>query len=140
MTTSTLFLDFDGVLHSMSGYRDEPFCRLPLLEEVLINTDVDIVISSSWRFQYSLDELKDKLGRLGPKVVGMTGDPHVGSYPRFNEILKHAETHQIGNWRALDDASYEFPSTEMRVFVCNPNVGVEDFQLMQLAQWIRRSA
>ena len=117
----------------MSGYRDEPFCRLPLLEEVLINTDVDIVISSSWRFQYSLDELKDKLGRLGPKVVGMTGDPHVGSYPRFNEILKHAETHQIGNWRALDDASYEFPDTEMRVFVCNPNVGVEDLQLMQLA-------
>ena len=123
----------------MSGYRDEPFCRLPLLEEVLINTDVDIVISSSWRFQYSLDELKDKLGRLGPKVVGMTGDPHVGSYPRFNEILKHAETHQIGNWRALDDASYEFPDTEMRVFVCNPNVGVEDLQLMQLAQWIRHS-
>ena len=112
----TLFLDFDGVLHSMSGYRDEPFCRLPLLEEVLINTDVDIVISSSWRFQYSLDELKDKLGRLGPKVVGMTGDPHVGSYPRFNEILKHAETHQIGNWRALDDASYEFPDTDLPRF------------------------
>ena len=123
----------------MSGYRDEPFCRLPLLEEVLINTDVDIVISSSWRFQYSLDELKDKLGRLGPKVVGMTGDPHVGSYPTFNEILKHAETHQIGNWRALDDASYEFPDTEMRVFVCNPNVGVEDLQLMQLAQWIQHA-
>ena len=123
----------------MSGYRDEPFCRLPLLEEVLINTDVDIVISSSWRFQYSLDELKDKLGRLGPKVVGMTGDPHVGSYPRFNEILKHAETHQIGNWRALDDASYEFPDTEMRVFVCNPNIGVEDLQLMQLAQWIQHA-
>ena len=140
MATSTLFLDFDGVLHSMSGYRDEPFCRLPLLEEVLINTDVDIVISSSWRFQYSLEELKDRLGQLGPKVVATTGDPHVGSYPRFNEILKYAETHQISNWRALDDASYEFPSTEMRVFVCNPNVGVEDFQLMQLAQWIRRSA
>ena len=71
--TATLFLDFDGVLHSMSGYRNEPFCRLPLLEEVLVNADVDIVISSSWRFQYSLDELKGKLSQLGPKVVGTTG-------------------------------------------------------------------
>ena len=84
MTTSTLFLDFDGVLHSISGYRDEPFCRLPLLEEVLVDADVDIVISSSWRFQYSLEALKDRLGQLGPKVVATTGDPHVGSYPRFN--------------------------------------------------------
>ena len=124
----------------MSGYRDEPFCRLPLLEEVLIDADVDSVISSSWRFQYSLEELKGKLSQLGPKVVGETGDPHIGPYPRFNEILKYAESHQISNWRALDDASYEFPSTEMRLFVCNPNVVVEDFQLMQLAQWIRRSA
>ena len=139
MATSTLFLDFDGVLHSMSGYRDEPFCRLPLLEEVLVNTDVDIVISSSWRFQYSLDELKDKLGHLGSKVVGTTGEAHVGPYPRFNKILKYAEIYQISNWRALDDASYEFPDTEMRVFVCNPNIGVEDLQLMQLAQWIRHS-
>ena len=117
----------------MSGYRDQPFCRLPLLEEVLVNADLDIVISSSWRFQYSLGELKDKLGQLGSKVVGATGEAHVGPYPRFNEIFKYAETHQISNWRALDDASYEFPDTEMRVFVCNPNVGVEDLQLMQLA-------
>ena len=72
MSTSTLFLDFDGVLHSMSGYRDQPFCRLPLLEEVLVNTDVDIVISSSWRFQYSLDELAGKLGRLGLKCRRLT--------------------------------------------------------------------
>jgi len=101
---------------------------------------MDIVISSSWRFQYSLDELKDKLGQLGSKVVGATGEAHVGPYPRFNEIFKYAEIYQISNWRALDDASYEFPDTEMRVFVCNPNVGVEDLQLMQLAQWIRHSA
>lgn len=37
MSTSTLFLDFDGVLHSMSGHRDQPFCRLSLLEEVLVD-------------------------------------------------------------------------------------------------------
>ena len=74
MSTSTLFLDFDGVLHSMSGYHDQSFCRLPLLEEVLVDADVDIVISSGWRFQYSLDELKDKLGQLGSKVVGTTGE------------------------------------------------------------------
>ena len=122
----------------MSGYRDEPFCRLPLLEEVLVNTDVDIVISSSWRFQYSLDELKGKLGQLGPKVVGATGDPHVGRHARYNEILQYVERYNISNWRALDDASFEFPSNEMRLIVCDPNAGVGEFQLMQLAQWLQR--
>jgi len=63
--SATLFLDFAGVLHSISGYRDQPFCRLPMLEEVLVDADVDIVISSSWRFQHSLEELKGKLGHLG---------------------------------------------------------------------------
>ncbi|MGA1527066.1 MAG: HAD domain-containing protein [Burkholderiaceae bacterium] len=65
MSTPTLFLDFDGVLHSMSGYRDEAFCKLPLLEDLISDIEVDIVVSSSWRFQHSLDELRALLGKLG---------------------------------------------------------------------------
>ena len=135
---SALFLDFDGVLHSMSGYRDEAFCKLPLLEDLISDIEVDIVVSSSWRFQHSLDELKALLGKLGSKVVGTTGEAHVGRHARYNEILQYVECHNITNWRALDDASFEFPSNEMRLIVCDPNTGVGDFQLMQLAQWLQR--
>ena len=136
---ATLFLDFDGVLHSMSGYGDdEPFCKLPLLEDLISDVEVDIVVSSSWRFQHSLDELRTLLGKLGSKVVETTGEAYVGRHARYNEILQCVERHNINNWRALDDASYEFPSNEMRLIACDPNTGVGDFQLMQLAQWLQR--
>lgn len=52
-----LFLDFDGVLHPISG-------SPPLLEECLVSLstalscfDVEIVIASSWREERSFDEL-----------------------------------------------------------------------------------
>jgi hypothetical protein len=96
------------------------------------------VVSSSWRFQHSLDELKALLGKLSSKVVGTTGESYVGRHARHNEILQYVERYNITNWRALDDASYEFPSNEMRLIVCDPNTGVGDFQLMQLAQWLQR--
>ena len=81
---TTLFLDFDGVLHSMSGYRDEAFCKLPLLEDLISDVEVDIVVSSSWRFQHSLDELRTLLGKLGSKVIGATGEAYVGRHARYN--------------------------------------------------------
>ena len=81
----------------MSGYRDEAFCKLPLLEDLISNVEVDIVVSSSWRFQHSLDELKALLGKLGAKVVGTTSEAYVGRHARYNEILQYVERHNITN-------------------------------------------
>jgi hypothetical protein len=137
MTTKTLFLDFDGVLHSSSSYEDQPFCRLPLLQDLIINEAVDIVISSSWRFHHKLDDLKFFLGELGNKVVGKTGDAHIGRYPRFNEIKTYVDGHDIEDWRALDDAFYEFPPHDHRVIICDPEKGIETSQVQELNEWLR---
>ena len=52
-----LFLDFDGVLHPDGGAL---FSRIGLLEKYLLQTPgVEIVISSSWREEQSIDELKN---------------------------------------------------------------------------------
>ena len=52
-----LFLDFDGVLHPTHFAGEDPFNRADLLEEVLANLQVEIVISSSWRFTHSVSKL-----------------------------------------------------------------------------------
>ena len=80
----TLFLDFDGVLHSTTGYQDHPFRRLPLLTNLLGSVEIDIVIFSSWRFHHDLIELQVMLGDIGRKVVATTEGPSIGRYARFN--------------------------------------------------------
>ena len=59
-----IFLDFDGVLHpeyvEQTVPADVAFCRLPHVEAVLrYYPCVDIVISSTWRTQFSLSELQE---------------------------------------------------------------------------------
>ena len=54
-----LFLNFDGVTHPDPCLKDEYFRQLPLIEDVLReHADVNVVISSSWRYDYRLPELQ----------------------------------------------------------------------------------
>ena len=54
-----LFLDFDGVTHPDPCRKEAFFCQLPLIEYVLReNKPVDVVISSSWRYDQRLSELQ----------------------------------------------------------------------------------
>ncbi len=66
-----LFLDFDGVLNSDStstmitfhtGLDPELVERLNRILDVV---DVDVIISSTWRMRYSLDEMKEFLKNEG---------------------------------------------------------------------------
>ena len=72
------FLDFDGVLNSLAFLRRDPgpLDRLDPTALVLLNVLVqrsgaDVVISSSWRLQRSLDELRRLLKQLG--FIGNVG-------------------------------------------------------------------
>lgn len=72
--TCVLCLDFDGVTHPEPCQPKNEFCHLPLIEAVLREyATVEIVISSSWRDQYSIEALREFFSPdIACRVVGVT--------------------------------------------------------------------
>ena len=83
VATRIVFLDIDGVLNSEQS-RDEfgslvEFSKKAVanLNEILSSTDALLVISSSWRIDWTLEEISRHLANQGvasPKIVGKTPD------------------------------------------------------------------
>ncbi len=141
MTTlkKILFLDFDGVLHPSHFREGSEFSKIPLLEELTSKYDFQIVISSSWRFHYSLPELKAKLGKkLGDIVIDMTGEACGSYHARFNEISEWLEFHPKCDWRALDDSKVEFPADCRNLILCDSRIGVNQSQITELVEWLKK--
>jgi hypothetical protein len=136
-----LFLDFDGVLHSVSAHTDSFFTNVDLLEQALEGTNCGVVISSSWRFYYSLKAITAMLPKsIQCLVQGTTGPAHIGRWPRYNEILVYLQTHcSPPYWRALDDSWIEFPPECEQLIVCNPTTGISESQKQKLKAWLQDS-
>ncbi|WP_416761836.1 HAD domain-containing protein [Roseateles sp. So40a] len=131
-----LFLDFDGVLHAGPGVvtQTSHWCWLPVLHEALqAHGDVRIVVHSTWRFQYDLDELRELLGALGPRVIGATVGPG-----RLEGIeLWLSEHPDVGDFRVLDDELEPFHSLSQQLIACDPALGMSDPQaLRRLRAWL----
>jgi hypothetical protein len=131
-----LFLDFDGVLHLTSDPSEVPFNRVPLLESLANEARFEIVVSSSWRFSYDLNQIRSLLGKLAPMVVGVTGKPVFARHPRYNEILNYVNEHNIRDWRVLDDALLEFPKNAPELILCNPSRGLTEIEVGALRGWL----
>ncbi|MDH6504812.1 HAD domain-containing protein [Polynucleobacter sphagniphilus] len=132
-----LFLDFDGVLHPTHFAGEDPFNRVHLLEETLEGSNIEIVISSSWRFTHSLEKLQKLLPNLiSSLVIGVTGPPVIGKHPRYQEIVNFLQSHGVSNWKALDDSYWEFPTPCRELIRCNPNTGISEKQMKELSQWM----
>ncbi len=132
----TLYLDFDGVLHPNFAPIKGFFVHLPALEEVLAKTSVQIVISSSWRFQESMQVLRQRFTpSLHDRVIGHTGPAHIGRWARWQEISRHAQTHRIKDFRSLDDAANEFPTQCPALILCNGKTGLQPPQLKAIWDW-----
>jgi HAD domain in Swiss Army Knife RNA repair proteins len=131
-----LFLDIDGVLHREARLADFAYvgARLeidaaqhhfewwPHLAELVAAHPVDLVIHSSWRHLYSLDELKDRFpSSLRDRVVGTTagGD-------RYRSIMDYVQEHAVERFAVLDDVSEAFPPNWPHLIVCDPLQGVGD--------------
>jgi hypothetical protein len=117
-----LFLDFDGVTHPDPCRKDEYFRQLPLIEDVLReHADVNVVISSSWRYDYRLPELQAWFSPDLPRVIDVT--PSVARtddedwIPR--DLLQHHREWECRKWirqnrplhtpwLAIDDAAEWF--------------------------------
>jgi HAD domain in Swiss Army Knife RNA repair proteins len=86
-----LFLDFDGVLNSgafidVRGYAPGTLDQAAVarLNDVLARTGARVVVSSTWRLGYSIEQLRDILGRHGfeGEVIGVT--PRLGPESGFS--------------------------------------------------------
>lgn len=126
----TIFLDFDGVLH-VNGFDGGPkfefmpdFCAA--IRPYIGN--FHIVISSSWREEFSLNVIRDFFeDDIQPAVVGFT-PVHIDGYTqggREREILSYCSTHGISMdaWIALDDM-YKLFSTSKNLIAINGDTGI----------------
>lgn len=137
MPDKVLFLDFDGVLHPTS-HGSALFSQMNLLEDALGNETCHIVVSSSWRFHMDFAKLKGNFSSgVRERILGVTGEPYIGAYARFHEINAYVQKQGINNWRALDDAYWEFPKDCSQLIRCNPNTGLTVSEVNRLQAWLK---
>jgi hypothetical protein len=138
MAQKHLYLDFDGVLHPNFVDKGQLFTHMPELTKALEGKPLRIVISSSWRFHENFAYLKSLFApTIQDQVLGCTGPAHIGKWPRWHEIKKHAATYGVTDWIALDDAFMEFPPECEELILCDGRTGLQDSQIQQLVEWIK---
>ena len=144
-TARVLPTDFDGVLHptlaagvdSSGGLvATKHFGWVPVLEKALRgHEDVVIVVHSTWRHEYDLDELRGVLGKLAPRVIAST--PR--NLSRYESIVFWLEQNpSFASYRILDDDVSEFPvPSPPELIFCKPLTGVSAPKVLQaLADWL----
>jgi len=101
-----LFLDVDGVLHSVQvRHPRQQFARdcMALLAEVLAATNATIVLSTAWRIDPEARRIvAEKLEEHGlPQFVSRT--PNIAMFHRSREILAWVRKYRPATWVAVDD-------------------------------------
>jgi hypothetical protein len=160
-----LFLDFDGVTHPLGLRVDETrtvngkpvatvirvdfFCWVDQLVELLQgHPDVRIVISSSWRDSFPLEELKAFLGPLEDQVVDVL-PPDVDKWPAICEWVAtqraQPELFDAVTYRVLDDATEQFPKKDEtgheHFIACDYRTGITAPAVKEaLIQWLTATA
>jgi hypothetical protein len=135
-----IFLDFDGVLHPNFSLGREYFSQMGYLLDALdgFAEDVEIIISSSWRFHWPEDVLLQKLPKsLAALITGATPMVEPGRHQRYREIQAYlgsrSEQH---DWRALDDAKNEFPKGCVELIGCDGWIGIDEAIVLRLRGWL----
>lgn len=139
--TPTLFLDFDGPLHSAEiqainrhgEFIPHPalFAGLPILDELLKPfPDLQILVSSDWRLVVDDDTLKQLLGPLSTRFSGVM---EITVPSRADAIKEEARRRRLSKWLALDDHSTvaKVAKTDARFIVCDPIVGIASSDVQQ---------
>ena len=139
-TCPTLFLDFDGVLHPGHANPADYLCKMRMLVEAIGDSSVNIIISSSWRFQWTYEEIEALFpDSIRCKLAGITGDAFIGRHARWHEIKTCVRDRRISNWRALDDSRFEFPNPCPELIGCEGSRGLEGSQVAYIQKWLGRS-
>jgi len=146
-----LFLDFDGVLHPVSAIADQrakvtsadlPHLKqsrdllrwLPILEGALEeHPDVVIVVHSGWRGLTGNAQMRDYLGTLSDRFIGITSL----QLDRYEGIVEFAQRADLDQYLILDDATHEFPAALPELVSVDPELGLsQDLPVAQLRAWL----
>lgn len=126
-----LFLDFDGVMHPADSSTAKFECEDALwtiIEPLAAAGSLKVVISSSWRSNFSLEEIKDMLRpELSDVVVGATPEHenawHIGGrQAEIEEWLKN-NAQESDVWVALDDMPEIFHDPCENLLICDHKTG-----------------
>lgn len=110
--TAVVFLDVDGVLHSLYGEEifRESCCRL--LQQLLLATGAAIVLSSSWREDPGKVALLNEMLR-SRRLLPVHDCTRVLNGPREEEICEWLRRHpEVRRWVAIDDLDLQSRGTE----------------------------
>jgi hypothetical protein len=147
-----LFLDFDGVTHPEPPNKDQQFQSLPLIEAVLRrHPEVVVILSTTWRTKYPLDELKDLFSNdIAGRVQGLTPvlslhdmawyPVPLSARPRQREIEAWLHQNRRLNhpWIAVDDRPSWFESECQNLLVTSPITGFTESDVDRLENMILR--
>jgi hypothetical protein len=155
---TTLFLDFDGVLHPDQVYRDRKlgvvlrcdghnlFEHTDMLAELLEpHPHVEIVLSTSWVHVFDFQRAKARLPEsLQARVIGATYHKSMKEWftelTRYRQINKYVHRHNVTDWIALDDDADGWPEDQMHRLVHTDEwKGIGDMASQQkLIEWLQR--
>lgn len=115
-----LFVDGDGVFHpaqrgdASTETSEARFGWVPFLDQALQgHDDVVIVAHSTWRYEYTAEELRELFGVLGRRVVATTP-----RRPRHDSIKWWLEMNgAFTDYRVVDDDPRELPDSPPRQLI-----------------------
>lgn len=147
-----IFLDIDGVLATINEFnrntekfrsKNEWAERLQVpypfndkcvkvLNDILIETKAEIVLSSDWRRFWSLPQITEIFKQNGVShapvaVTGMKKDMFDLESTRVAEIMEWIETNRIQNWIVIDDMKLDTcvdEETRHRFVITDPWAGL----------------
>lgn len=146
-----LFLDFDGVLNNVGWFLTKETIDMFLQPNEVFKANMDpanlriisyilkelpelkIIISSSWRIHYSIEEIKAAFVNLGhPDIAERVIDrtPKKFSSERCHEVLMSVSDYQLSEtpgtnqWATLDDRGIFYSEFREREFQTDKDVGV----------------
>lgn len=136
-----LFLDFDGVLHSVAGPGPDmrQFVWLPtLMDPIAGHDDLRVVIHASYRKSSPADFLRERLGLSKKLCLGVT-NPRLERWASIQDWVKCRPW--VESFRVLDDQAYEFPDpAPAELILCDGRRGVSDPAVhAALRKWIERT-
>lgn len=137
-----IFVDFDGVLRPDSASRDmlDAACVGRFAECVLTHSGARVVIASTWRLAYSLDELRAMFPlELAARIEGATPMLRAANYHRIRDDEVAAYLRKLGaassHWIAVDDKPALY-GPNAPVLAIDPACGFDDAAARALRCWL----